>query len=720
MVIEAPVEVRAPRPSATADNLPAEAPAAASRAASALGIRRQTAFVLWRVAKIDPPPKLVVVQVADGAPLVLTPMTSPELSRVEGFDDLWEIPLEACNLTEGEIYHYWFEVTSASNSRVCITDPLATMVDWRVLAPPAAGFEGFPAAVIRVQGGRLVTSDVGGQIGAAPDDPPLETLPTNTRLVLYELPTAWTRQADAGGRDTGVGSFRDVTAMLEESVEGDSVSEFELTRVGRAYLKELGINGLELLPPADSYYNRQWGYGTTNFAAPDFELGFPRSYAFPTPNRDLTTLVRACHVNGVRFFADVVMAFSKNNPYLAVAPDDFFIFDPKGHPKDDDAHNSRGRDDDNFRDGFGSTLFRYAHAVDEAYDPVSGTRRTIFPARQLMLTALARWMEDFRIDGLRLDSIENVQNWDFVQSYRETARALNVSRYATAGATAAAADERFLVVGEELREPLALIDVAPAPRRLDGLWHESFKSYVRAALVGRNHRDEPTFEATVRKAMDCRAFGYHDQTEAIIYLTSHDVEGFQNERLFNFFMSNGVTDAEKRTKLAFACLLTAVGIPMILAGDEFADQHDLFDANGSVTQGGGKQVDPVNFARLGDDWRVRIKEYVSRLIGLRTANAAFDDNAIDFIHVDFDDAKRVLAWRRGKRGSDSQVVVVANFSDFGTANASDPGAEYLVSNWPDAPAGARWKEVPQGRLVLPHQVGREPIFPWEAKVYTVV
>jgi len=36
---------------------------------------------------------------------------------------------------------------------------------------------------------------------------------------------------------------------------------------------------------------------------------------------------------------------------------------------------------------------------------------------------------------------------------------------------------------------------------------------------------------------------------------------------------------------------------MILAGDEFADQHDLFDARGNVTQNGGKQVDPVNFSR---------------------------------------------------------------------------------------------------------------------------
>src|SRR5207245_2592824 len=126
--------------------------------------------------------------------------------------------------------------------------------------------------------------------------------------------------------------------------------------------------------------------------------------------------------------------------------------------------------------------------------------------------------------------------------------------------------------------------------------------------------------------------------------------------------NSGVADVEKRTKLAFACLLTAVGIPMILAGDEFADQHDLFDANGHVTQNDGKQVDPVNFARLGDDWRTRIRAYVSRLIKLRTTYDALAVNDTDFIHVDFNDGKRVLVWRRGQPGADTQVVVVANFS----------------------------------------------------------
>ena len=52
------------------------------------------------------------------------------------------------------------------------------------------------------------------------------------------------------------------------------------------------------------------------------------------------------------------------------------------------------------------------------------------------------------------------------------------------------------------------------------------------------------------------------------------VEGFRNERLFNYLNNNGIWETEKRIKLAFACLLTAVGVPMILAGEEFADPQN--------------------------------------------------------------------------------------------------------------------------------------------------
>ena len=39
---------------------------------------------------------------------------------------------------------------------------------------------------------------------------------------------------------------------------------------------------------------------------------------------------------------------------------------------------------------------------------------------------------------------------------------------------------------------------------------------------------------------------------------------------------------------------------------------------------------------------------------------------------------------------------------------------------PPTPAGLHWREITQARDVPDEWVAREPIFPWEAKVYTVV
>jgi len=681
--------------------------------------QRQYNFVLWRVAASTPPPALVIGQLQPGAPVSLVGEQRFDLAQSAQHPDLWIIPAVDCNLVDDQIYHYWFEVTDShpkrSGQQIRITDPLAFMVDWRLHAPqppgPAYGADDrYPAGVIKYHQGELIACDAGGETGQLQDVSP-STMPPNNRIVIYELPTAWTRVGSDGLRERGVGTFRDVSALIDHDEAAANFAGLSVTQPGRSYLaEELGINVLQLLPPADSAYIREWGYGTTNFFAPDFELGFPSDSSHPTPNRDLRNLVAACHAREIRFFVDVVMAFAKNSPYLAAATDDFFILDPKSDPADPDAHNSRGKDDRNLRDGFGSTLFRY-EAFRTGYNPVNGQSQQISPAAGLMESALLRWMNDFQIDGIRMDSVENVFSWNFVGQYRDLARSAWNQRYHALSATGDA-DARFLVVGEELTEPLAIL----TQHRLDGLWHENFKRYIRAALLGQGLEGQ-SFEQTLRKALDCRSFGYTDLTQAVIYLTSHDVQDYRNERLFNFFQSNGVVDVEKRTKLAFACLLTAVGIPQILAGDEFADQHDLFDQDGNVTQDGGKQVDPVNYSRLNEDWRTRIKDYVARLIKFRTTSEALAVNDIDVIHIDLE-GKQTVAWQRGKPGSDHTVVVVANFSDFTTPPG--PSAEYVVNNWPATPPGKKWREIGEDCEVPPEWVGRRPIFSWEAKVYELV
>jgi pullulanase len=667
--------------------------------------RKQTHFVLWRPAITNPPPALIIGTFQAGNPPSFQLLNRFDLTPSPVSADLWEAGGAACGLTDNRVYHYWFEVTNAdpktpSPARILCTDPTASTVDWRLraplLPPPFTDDDRSPAAVIKWRNGELIPCDPGGEQPDWENDAPLDGRPPNTRLVIYELPTRWSRIEAEGTVSIGGGTFRDVLALLDRTAPPSNFAGVAALAVGEAHLEDLGVNALELLPPADSFVDREWGYATSNYFAADFDLGFPKGHASPTASADLAALVNACHRHGLRFFADVVMAFATRYTYRYVNFLDFHVHRGTGDPEED------------ARDDFGGDLFKYNFQTD-GYDPIAGGTARLVPARRLMLTCLARWMLDFRIDGIRMDSVPNIMNWDFVQEYKDLARTVWRSRWAAQGLPPQGVDERFLVVGEDLAVPIDLV----RQHRLDGLWNEEFKRMIRCAILGQNDQKEPSFEWTVRKLIDCRLLGFADGAQAINYVTSHDVEGLRNERLFNLLNNNGVWETERRIKLAFVCLMTAVGIPMIFAGEEFADEHDLPVVHPQ------KQIDPVNFDRLQEPWRRRVFHHVARLVHLRTRSAALAVNDTDFIHVDFEEGKRVLVWKRGRPGVDDPVVVLANFSDFETARPFDPASEYRVPNWPTTPAGRRWREITQDRDVPSEWAGREPIFAWEAKVYAL-
>jgi 1,4-alpha-glucan branching enzyme len=696
---------------------------------SSLLERRETHFVFWRPGPSAPPPKLVMGVFAPGTPPTLGQRREIPLTRSADSDEVWEVSATDCGLTDGQVYHYWFETADTrphpATPELLCTDPTAYAVDWRLRGNE--GDDEAAAAVIRFRHGALVPSDAESdprlfQSGNGDLDVPAGRLAPNNRLVIYEVPTAWTKLGDlVDARNVGVGTFRDVQALIEPGNRGGHFAGVRRIRDHR-HLLELGANALELLPPADTFVDRKsWGYATSNYFAPDFDLGRPIDpHAPPGANAakpstavaDFVALIRSCHRHGIRFFYDAVMAFGNHDPYRAADFMDFHVFftDLSRGPFD---HLDPEQDG---REGFGGDLWKYAF-LQRGFDPVTGQTADLVRARRHMLAHLLHWMAQYHVDGLRLDSVNNYNNWDFTSDIRRETRAAWNRRWSAEGNSGAGADERFLVVGEELSVPKGLL------AHLDGLWNEDFKRILRKVILGRSADGEPSFEWSVRKLIDCRLLGFTDLTQAVNYVGSHDVGGTGNERLYNYLEFNGVALKAERIKLAFVCLLTAVGLPMILAGDEFADEHDIDIFHGGKdgrTPDDNKQLDPVNYERLDrDPWRQDVCRYVSRLVKFRTRADALAVNDTAFIHVDFTDGKRVLAWKRGRDGLDDPVVVVANFSDWGSADPFDPRSEYVVPNWPPTPAGRGWREITMDRPVVDGRAGREPLFPWEAKVYAL-
>jgi pullulanase len=191
-------------------------------------------------------------------------------------------------------------------------------------------------------------------------------------------------------------------------------------------------------------------------SAPDTQLGQPDYYSWATANGDLLGLSELCHRLKIRLIADMVMAFARSGPYERNSFDTFHIDVNTAPDSDHDKWNSRQGNGRAPRTSFGSALWRFARQTS-TYDPMTGVNATFAPARNLHLVAQERWMRDFHIDGCRIDSVENVSNWDFLEMFTNNARALFRERWAAHGLSQNDADARFLVVGEELDLPLYIL-----------------------------------------------------------------------------------------------------------------------------------------------------------------------------------------------------------------------------------------------------------------------
>ena len=132
------------------------------------------------------------------------------------------------------------------------------------------------------------------------------SIPDHDKLIIYEL---LVRDFDGANR-TADGTFDNVSHRL-------------------LYLKELGVNAIELMPVMEFNGNNSWGYNTNFYMAPDKAYGSPA---------DLRALIDNIHRHGMAVILDIVFNQSdglhpwyqmydiKNNPfYNEKAPHDYSV-----------------------------------------------------------------------------------------------------------------------------------------------------------------------------------------------------------------------------------------------------------------------------------------------------------------------------------------------------------------------------------------------------------
>lgn len=132
------------------------------------------------------------------------------------------------------------------------------------------------------------------------------------------------------------------------------------------YLVHLGVTAVELMPIADFPGKRNWGYDGVLPFAPDSNYGRPD---------DLKRLIASAHKRGLMVFLDVVYNhFGPDGNYLHAYAKQFFTH----------RHHTPWGDAINF-DGEGSRVVRDFFIHNALY-----------------------WLEEYRIDGLRLDAVHAI------------------------------------------------------------------------------------------------------------------------------------------------------------------------------------------------------------------------------------------------------------------------------------------------------------------------
>jgi malto-oligosyltrehalose trehalohydrolase len=132
------------------------------------------------------------------------------------------------------------------------------------------------------------------------------------------------------------------------------------------YLAQLGITAIEIMPIADFPGGRNWGYDGVLLYAPDSAYGRPE---------DLKALVDAAHARGIMVLLDVVYNhFGPDGNYLPVYAPQFFT--ERHHTPWGAAVNYDGK---------------HSH-----------------PVRDFIIHNALYWLEEFHLDGLRLDAVHAI------------------------------------------------------------------------------------------------------------------------------------------------------------------------------------------------------------------------------------------------------------------------------------------------------------------------
>ncbi|GAB2964906.1 alpha-amylase family glycosyl hydrolase [Hymenobacter coalescens] len=418
-------------------------------------------------------------------------------------------------------------------------------------------------------------------------------MPAWNELVVYELHVG-TFYAPEPGRP---GTFLDAIEKLD-------------------YLRDLGINAVEIMPATEFPGSMSWGYNPAHPFAIETDYGGPRAFK---------EFVKQAHRRGIAVILDVV--------YNHFGPGDLDLWQFDGWQEND-----------------GGGIYFYN---DWRAETPWGHNRPDFgrdAVRCYIRDNALQWLEEYRVDGLRADAIAHIRNvdgtsdpardlpegWSLMQWINEEIRARMPWK---------------ITIAEDL---LGNEYITKAPedggQGFSAQWDAAFVYPVREALVAPHDHDR-SMAAVAAAITQC----YNgDAFQRVIYTESHDEVANGKARVPEEIMPGDAASwfPKKRSTLGAALVLTAPGIPMVFQGQPmladgfFSDDQPLDWSREDQFQG------LVHLYRDLIALRRNLRGCTRGLLGQHTA----------VLHLN--DEEKILAFSRWDAGGPGDTtIVLCNFAD---------------------------------------------------------
>ncbi len=419
------------------------------------------------------------------------------------------------------------------------------------------------------------------------------TMPPRNELAVYEMHVG-TFNDEPGG---GPGTFENIMPKLN-------------------YLRDLGFNAVEIMPVAEYALDFSWGYNPSQPFAVESALGGPQG---------LYKFVKSAHAHGIAVILDVVYN------HFGPGDNDLWCFD--------------GWTDSDHEGGIyfydnGRARTRWGPRPDYGRCEV----------RQYLRDNALFWLNKYRLDGLRFDSVVSIRNrngnndaagdlpdgWNLLQRINNEIRASQPWK---------------VTIAEDLQNNEWITkETEEGGAGFSTQWDAGFVHPIRSAVIQANDADRDML--AVRDALQHR---YNENPlRRVIYTESHDEVANGKSRVPEEIWPGNADSwfSRKRSTLGAAMVFTAPGIPMIFQGQEFLEDGYFSDTVPldwkRLETFGGIKLLYRDLIRLRRNWYNQTR-------GLRGEH-------INVYHVN--NADKVIAfhrWENGGPGDD--VVVVANFAD---------------------------------------------------------